>query len=152
MHPLLDNLQEKKLTLADAHWVYHYEQQQIMPWSQKVILQSLEKNAWGLFHHQTPLGFLFAEIILDEWHLHNLFIAPAYRGRGLAYRWLKHHLTKYPHINQAWLEVRQSNLAAIRLYEKLGFQKITLRKNYYPNPQGSREDAWVMQLKIPAQD
>ena len=46
-----------------------------------------------------------------------------------------------------WLEVRASNHAAIALYESLGFNEATIRRNYYPTAEG-REDAIVMALPI----
>lgn len=45
---------------------------------------------------------------------------------------------------QIFLEVRESNLAAIRLYEKTDFHQIDLRKNYYPNLDGTKEHAVIM--------
>ena len=46
-----------------------------------------------------------------------------------------------------WLEVRASNVAAIALYESLGFNEATIRRNYYPTAEG-REDAIIMALPI----
>ncbi|MNR57792.1 ribosomal-protein-alanine N-acetyltransferase [compost metagenome] len=46
-----------------------------------------------------------------------------------------------------WLEVRASNRAAIALYEDLGFNEVTVRRNYYPSANG-REDAIVMALPL----
>ncbi|MCR2392783.1 ribosomal-protein-alanine N-acetyltransferase, partial [Salmonella enterica] len=46
-----------------------------------------------------------------------------------------------------WLEVRASNQAAIALYEDLGFNEVTVRRNYYPSAHG-REDAIVMALPL----
>lgn len=46
-----------------------------------------------------------------------------------------------------WLEVRASNVAAIALYESLGFNEATIRRNYYPTADG-REDAIIMALPI----
>ncbi|SQB26002.1 ribosomal-protein-alanine N-acetyltransferase [Citrobacter koseri] len=46
-----------------------------------------------------------------------------------------------------WLEVRASNAAAIALYESLGFNEATVRRNYYPTADG-REDAIIMALPI----
>ena len=46
-----------------------------------------------------------------------------------------------------WLEVRASNAAAIALYESLGFNEATIRRNYYPTTDG-REDAIIMALPI----
>ena len=46
-------------------------------------------------------------------------------------------------IQTLWLEVRESNPARF-LYEKLGFNEVDIRKNYYPKPEGGRENAVVM--------
>ena len=46
-----------------------------------------------------------------------------------------------------WMEVRASNAAAIALYESLGFNEATIRRNYYPTTDG-REDAIIMALPI----
>jgi ribosomal-protein-alanine N-acetyltransferase len=46
-----------------------------------------------------------------------------------------------------WLEVRASNVAAIALYESLGFNEATIRRNYYPTADG-REDAIIMALPV----
>ncbi|SUI39436.1 ribosomal-protein-alanine N-acetyltransferase [Serratia marcescens] len=46
-----------------------------------------------------------------------------------------------------WLEVRASNQAAIALYEDLGFNEVTVRRNYYPSAHG-REDAIVMAMPL----
>lgn len=46
---------------------------------------------------------------------------------------------------EAWLEVRVSNLPAISLYNEMEFEEIERRKNYYPLADG-REDALIMRL------
>jgi ribosomal-protein-alanine N-acetyltransferase len=50
-------------------------------------------------------------------------------------------------VNEAFLEVRPSNLAAIRLYQRLGFEQIGIRRGYYQAPDG-REDAIVLKLML----
>jgi ribosomal-protein-alanine N-acetyltransferase len=47
-----------------------------------------------------------------------------------------------------WLEVRQGNEAAQRLYERQGFRALGRRKAYYPAAGGTREDAILMSLKL----
>ncbi len=63
-----------------------------------------------------------------------LFIAvdPAYRRRGIAKRLLQDELAGSR--GEWFLEVRESNLAAIRLYQSLGFRVAGRRENYYPDP------------------
>ena len=50
-------------------------------------------------------------------------------------------------IGEAFLEVRPSNLAAIRLYQRLGFEQIGIRRGYYQAPDG-RKDAIVLKLNL----
>ena len=52
------------------------------------------------------------------------------------------------HIATLWLEVRQSNLNAQKLYTKQGFNEVDIRKNYYPTADGKRENAVVMALYL----
>ena len=50
-------------------------------------------------------------------------------------------------VNEAFLAVRPSNLAAIRLYQRVGFEQIGIRRGYYQAPDG-REDAIVLKLML----
>ncbi len=72
-----------------------------------------------------------------------LFIAvdPACRRRGMGRRLLQNELAAS--CGEWFLEVRESNLAAIRLYESLGFRMAGRRENYYPDPP---ESAIVMRF------
>ncbi|MDQ6569485.1 MAG: ribosomal-protein-alanine N-acetyltransferase, partial [Haemophilus parahaemolyticus] len=47
-----------------------------------------------------------------------------------------------------WLEVRESNTKAQQLYTQLGFNEVTIRKHYYPLPDGKKENAIVMALYL----
>jgi [ribosomal protein S18]-alanine N-acetyltransferase len=83
---------------------------------------------------------------VDELHLLNLTVAPAHQGQGHA-RALLAHLAEAARARKAvqiWLEVRESNERARRLYERWGFESIGQRKGYYPAPHGQREHAVVM--------
>ena len=75
----------------------------------------------------------------DEHEILNLAIEPEYRRRGIARALLRESMK-----SGAWfLEVRESNLPAIRLYESLGFRPVGHRNNYYFDP---REPAIVMKI------
>lgn len=81
-------------------------------------------------------GFLVARQITSEWELENIVVGPESRGKGIGTRLLRELLT---HAKQAngegvFLEVRESNVVARALYEKLGFQQTGRRKSYYANP------------------
>jgi len=52
-------------------------------------------------------------------------------------------MEKYRDISDIWLEVRESNVAALHLYRRLLFKQVGIRSNYYPN-QAGRENAIIM--------
>ncbi len=94
------------------------------------------------------IGYLVCMRVLDECHLLNFTIAPSRQRRGAGQfmldQWIKMLLAEK--VNIVMLEVRPSNSAAIRLYERNNFQRVGLRKDYYPTRQGEavREDAVLM--------
>ena len=71
----------------------------------------------------------------------NVAVAPLYRRLGIATALLNHALSSGA---THYLEVRESNVAARRLYERLGFAEIARRPNYYSSPV---ETAIVMEMK-----
>lgn len=90
-------------------------------------------------------GFCILQPVLDEANLLLMAIDPAQQGQGLGYQLLEASVAMLKNNPvQIFLEVRESNQAAIKLYEKSGFHQIDLRKNYYPNANGSREHAIIM--------
>ena len=94
--------------------------------------------------HQV-LGFCILQPVLDEANLLLMAIHPSEQGKGLGYALLDHSIDQLKNSPiQIFLEVRESNKAAIALYEKSGFHQIDLRKNYYPNVDGSKEHAIIM--------
>lgn len=84
-----------------------------------------------------------------EAHILNLCVRPELRCQGYGGLMLNHLLdhARAQRGSMAVLEVRHSNTPALALYEKLGFEKIGTRKDYYPTFDG-REDALVLMLKL----
>ena len=84
-------------------------------------------------------------MVLDEATLFNIAIDPAQQGKGYGSFLLQGLMDtlKDKGIQTLWLEVRESNPARF-LYEKLGFNEVDIRKNYYPKLDGGRENAVVM--------
>jgi tRNA threonylcarbamoyl adenosine modification protein YeaZ/ribosomal-protein-alanine acetyltransferase len=81
--------------------------------------------------------------VLDELHIQNIAVDPAFRRKGLAKALLNHVLADARAMGaaSATLEVRASNAAARALYDKFGFTTEAVRKNYYKNP---TEDALIL--------
>ena len=91
------------------------------------------------------IAFCILQPVLDEANLLLMAVDPQFQGQGLGFQILAEsiQLLKNNPI-QIFLEVRESNHAAIALYEKSEFHQIDLRKNYYPNSDGGREHAIIM--------
>jgi [ribosomal protein S18]-alanine N-acetyltransferase len=80
-----------------------------------------------------------------EAHILNLCVGEAYRCRGVGKRLLGVLIERASAaaMGEAFLEVRPSNTAAIRLYQSLGFEQVGMRRGYYQAASG-REDAVVL--------
>jgi ribosomal-protein-alanine N-acetyltransferase len=90
------------------------------------------------------VGHAVMSVAVGEAHILNLCIAPGRQGQGLGRRLLRRMLRMAGELqaDTAYLEVRESNSIARRLYESLGFSQIGLRPDYYPDGEG-RENALV---------
>jgi ribosomal-protein-alanine N-acetyltransferase len=123
------------------------------PWTRGNFVDSLLANhvAWCLLdEHHALLGYAIAMAGVEELHLLNITIAAAHRRRGHA-RFLMLSLMEHGRRTGAralWLEVRPSNAAAYSLYADMGFERVGLRRQYYPAEGSRREDAWVMRLDL----
>jgi len=81
-------------------------------------------------------GFLVARYLPPEWELENIVVAPTVRRTGIGRQLMDTLVLQARQTNGTaiFLEVRASNSAARRLYEKLGFMETGRRKAYYTNP------------------
>jgi [ribosomal protein S18]-alanine N-acetyltransferase len=98
------------------------------------------------------VGYFVVMAGVEELHLLNLTVAPAWQRQGHARHMLEAivRLARRARARQVWLEVRGSNERARTVYRRFGFTDIGLRKGYYPAPRGTREDAIVMGLAVDA--
>ena len=125
------------------------------PWSRGNFSDSLRTGYRGqvLVHGGQLIGYYVLMKGLDEAHLLNITVAPAHQGQGHAQRMLQ-DLVLWSVLQGAqwlWLEVRQSNERARRMYERYGFKEVGVRRNYYPLAPFKREDAVVMSLPLSAE-
>ncbi len=125
------------------------------PWSERVFRDCLRVgySCW-LITSPAPIradvfGFAVMSMGAGEAHVLNLCIDAARHRAGLGRRMLGHlmEVAANSGVQRMLLEVRPSNLAAVRLYERAGFDRIGTRKGYYPSNEG-REDATVMALDV----
>ena len=119
---------------------------QTHPWSKQQFQESLASYQCTVYEQSNQVvGFCILQPVLDEANLLLMAIHPSQQGKGLGYELLDHSIQQLKNNPvQVFLEVRESNISAIHLYEKTGFHQIDLRKNYYPNIDGSKEHAVIM--------
>ena len=133
--------------------VLHIEQRAYShPWSRANFLDTLHAGyqAQLLVSGPQVLGYFVAMKGVDEAHLLNITVAPEFQGQGWA-RIMLDALALWARAEQAhmlWLEVRVSNLRALKVYEHCGFRPVGKRRDYYPAEAGQREDAVVMSLRL----
>ncbi len=141
----------RPMTEADLEQVIRIERAAYpYPWSRGNFRDCLHAgySCWVAEVDAEVMGYSVLLAAAGEGHVLNCCVAPAWQGRGYG-RILMEQLirTAQAHgVDCIYLEVRPSNTAAIRLYQRLGFESIALRRGYYPADQG-REDALVMRLK-----
>jgi ribosomal-protein-alanine N-acetyltransferase len=117
------------------------------PWSRSMFAAELRKPsalALGAYVDGGELvGYAFVSRYVDAWHVMNVAVAPDFRRRGIATELLRRlfEVTAADQRRGYTLEVRVSNVDAIRLYERLGFEARGIRRGYYTD---NREDALIM--------
>jgi len=125
---------------ALVHWSEKAYQEVFQPGAPDRILSVIEEEDDGALR-----AFLIARFSGSECELENLVVAAAHRRRGFASQLLQSLIAaaNERNVERILLEVRESNMAARALYEKLGFQISGRRKAYYSRPQ---EDALMFVL------
>ena len=114
------------------------------PWTKEQIISSNDSTVFFLAKiEEKCVGYGGMYTVLSEGYVTNIGVLPEYRKKGIGQRLLDKLLdySKENKLSFLSLEVRVSNSAAIFLYEKNGFRKIGVRKNFYSNP---KEDALIM--------
>lgn len=141
-------LEFSALTPKDSAECYSLHLQgQFSPWSKKIFDDCLTKPyfAYRLKQSEQLLGYYIAMTVLDEVTLMDIVVSSDSQGKGYGKALLQHLIDQcnQNNIQQLWLEVRESNVKAIKLYENAGFVLVEQRVNYYPSAKG-KEDALIM--------
>jgi len=138
----------RPMQAADLDAVMHIENTiYTHPWSRGNFSDSLNAgySCWVLEENGTIIGYSVLMLVMDEAHLLNLSIAAHCQRQGLGWALLEKmkELARRHGAVHMFLEVRISNRPAIALYEKAGFNEMSIRRKYYPASHG-REDAILM--------
>ena len=138
----------RKMSEKDIDAVKYIEDKSFMnPWSYRSFRLEIEDDSYSVYlsavNDEKVIGYGGGWIIIDELHITNLAVAEEFRRQGVGEK-IINELEKTGlnrGIYRATLEVRKSNIAAIKLYKKLGYVQKGVRENYY---QSDNEDALIM--------
>jgi ribosomal-protein-alanine N-acetyltransferase len=123
----------------------------VFPWSENIFRDCLRVgySCRALDMAGQIIGYGVMSLGAGEAHVLNVCVRDEFRNLGFGRRLLEHLLERAAAsgVHEAFLEVRPSNTAAIRLYQHLGFEQIGIRRGYYQAPEG-REDAIVLKLAL----
>ena len=116
------------------------------PWSPNGFATSIEREDTMFLVAEFQgrvVGYIGSYICMEDVDITNVAVDKSYRQNGIANMLLERFciICKEKRIERIGLEVRKSNLAAIHLYEKQGFENVGIRKNFYRKP---TENAIVM--------
>ncbi len=121
------------------------------PWSEGIFKDCLVNGheCWVFMYTGKIVGHGILSVAAGESHLLNVCVHPDCQGNGFGRVMVEHLLAraKAKSASSMFLEVRPSNVVAYKLYEKLGFNEVGVRENYYPAFVG-REDALVLAKEL----
>lgn len=113
-------------------------------WNMNMLIEELDSNSSFYViakYDNTIVGFAGINIILDEAHIANIVVKKNMRKKGIGSKLIEALIDEaQKNTVSITLEVNETNLPAISLYEKYGFQKLGKRKKYYNNTY----DAYIM--------
>ena len=150
---MIENIPIQKMELKDLQHVLEIESHSFTtPWSHYAFLTELRDNSFASYFVakiKSPdkkdeiVGYAGMWIIMDEAHITTIAVEERYRRMGVGEKLLRHIIetAKEKGAVGMTLEVKESNMAARNLYEKLGFEIRGIRKKYYIE---DNEDALIM--------
>jgi ribosomal-protein-alanine N-acetyltransferase len=139
----------RQMNVNDIDQIIEIEKKSfVAPWSKTMFEETIfSPISRGLVieHNSVIIGYMVFYAVDVEAHIMNLAVSLAERKQGYARQLLDHVLKFFrgKGISECYLEVREHNRDAQRLYKRFGFEVIGRRNKYYPE---TGEDALVMQL------
>ena len=134
-----DNIAIRHLSFSDVKRVAENEAECFsMPWSQDAFTEELSLDSAICFVALCDgeiAGFINGRIVLDEFYINNVAVTKKFRNAGVGTR-LVDDLSDYLKniVSFITLEVRESNVAAQKLYRKCGYTVVGKRKDFYQKP------------------
>lgn len=130
----------RRMTPEDVPVISRLEEETFsMPWSASSFLEMISKEDARYYVAEKDgkiLGGCGVLMIAGEGNITNVVIAPEARNQGIGTAMLRHLMAEGDQegLTAYTLEVRVSNVAAIHVYEKLGFESAGIRPGFYEKP------------------
>jgi len=143
----------REMQRADLNKVLEIERASFeQPYTREIFEQELKikvANLWVATHRKNILGYIDFWVVADEVELISIAVHPQFKRMGVGDLLLGEMLRHVEALGSAfvYLDVRESNLPAQKLYSKFGFTKVGVRRRYYSDNQ---EDAIIMKKEIHA--
>lgn len=140
---------------SDLDGIYEIEKTSFLtPWSYDSLKHDVCDHDGSLYiaalKDNEVVGFCGTHIVFDECHINNVAVKKEFRRQGIGRGMIDLIISSTQHLSKLyWLEVRESNTPAKKLYESFGFKSIAVRPKYYSD---TKEDAIVMLKERKHQD
>jgi ribosomal-protein-alanine N-acetyltransferase len=139
----------REMVPEDIDFIVKYENEYFHNFTTKYKVEEDLQNPLIHYYVLTDascIGYINLWIDEDKAQINSLVILIEFRNQGYGYFFMVNMLEKLQEIGikEVTLEVRPSNKAALKLYEKLGFREVAIRKGYYNNG----EDAFLMYRRL----
>ena len=140
------------MSIKDLNKIYDLELESYdFPWTKEILRDCIlyKYDSFSVFFNDNLVGYVIAKITYPETHILNLTVKKNFRKKGIGKSLIELIISeaRVRSSENILLEVRVGNYEAQSLYEKLNFQIIGTRKNYYESENG-REDAYVLKLDL----
>lgn len=119
-----------------------------LPWTRRAYEEASALDAISIWVAKVDaelVGYMLLQYVADELELHTFAVKPTFRKKGVGRKLMEHMLAegKKIAVQNLFLQVRPSNVAARALYKSLGFVDLAVRRAYYED---DKEDAIIMKL------
>ena len=146
-----ENIYIRKARAEDIDSIYSIKQEQFLnPWKKDFFSNELSHDISYFYVAEDRetnkiLGYIIFWIIEETLELHDIAVRGEHKKKGIGFLMMNVLLkiARARKVEELFLEVRKSNIEAIKFYETFNFKQIGVRKNYYKNP---IEDALVFRL------
>ena len=140
------------MSIKDLNKIYDLELESYdFPWTKEILRDCIlyKYDSFIVFFNENLVGYVIAKITYPETHILNLTVKKNFRKKGIGKSLIELIISeaRLRNSENIILEVRVGNIEAQSLYEKLNFQIIGTRKNYYESENG-QEDAYVLKLDL----